>query len=97
MDLEWLPSGQFATNPLVLHLACLTDNLLRVIGQATIGHPDVLLRKAAQRRHMRTVIQHIILCAAKWVAHARQYRIRDGRGNRWGHVTGQLYAYFVAG
>ena len=97
MDLERLPSGKFATNQLVLHLACLTYNLLRVIGQATIGREDVPLRKAAQRRRIRTVIQNIILCAAKLVAHARQYRIRYGRGNRWGRVTGQLYAHFAAG
>ncbi len=96
MDLERMPSGKFATNQLVLHLACLTYNLLRVIGQATMGHPDVPLRKAAQRRRIRTVIQNIILCAANLVAHARQYRVRYGRGNRWGHVIGQLYAYFAA-
>ncbi|MCL4351733.1 MAG: hypothetical protein M1318_03650 [Firmicutes bacterium] len=40
-DLEQLPSGKFAANPLVLYLACLTYNLLRVIGQATIGRQDV--------------------------------------------------------
>ncbi len=57
MDLERLPSGKFATNRLVLHLACLTYNLLRVICQATIGREDVPLRKAAQRRRIRTVIQ----------------------------------------
>ena len=97
MDLERLPSGKFATNQLVLQLACLTYNLLRVIGQATIGRQDVPLRKAAQRRRIRTVIQNIILCAAKLVTHARQYRIRYGRGNRWGRVTGQLYAHFATG
>ncbi len=57
VDLERLPSGKFATNRLVLHLACLTYNLLRVICQATIGREDVPLRKAAQRRRIRTVIQ----------------------------------------
>ena len=97
MDLERLRSGKFTTNQLVLHLACLTDNLLRVIGQATIGREDAPLRKAAQRRRIRTVIQNIILCAAKLVTHARQYLIRYGRDNRWGRVTGPLYAHFAAG
>ncbi len=62
-----------------------------MIGQATIGRQDVPLRKAAQRRRIRTVIQNIILCAEKLGLHARQYRIRYGRGNRWGRVTGQLF------
>ncbi len=80
MHLERLPSGKVAANQLVRHLACLTYNLLRIIGQATVGRQDVPLRNAA-----------------KLVAHASQYRIRYGRGNRWGRVTGQLYAHFAAG
>lgn len=46
--LKRLPSGKFATNQLVLHLVCLTYNLLPVIGQATIGREDTPLRKVAQ-------------------------------------------------
>ncbi len=54
MDLERSPFSKFATNQLVLHLACLTYNLLRL--QATMGCNDVPLCKAAKRRRIRTVI-----------------------------------------
>ena len=97
MNLERLPSGKFATNQLVLDLACLTDNVLRVMGQATLGRADVPLHKTAQRRRIRTVIQHIILCAVKLVTHACQYRMQYGRGNQWGYITEQLYAEFATG
>ena len=39
LDLERLPSGKFATNQLILQLACLVFNVLRIIGQATLEDP----------------------------------------------------------
>lgn len=56
VDLERLPSKS-ANNQLVLDLAFLTDNLLRVIGPATLDCADLPRRKAAPRRRTRTVIQ----------------------------------------
>lgn len=95
MDLERLPSGKFATNQLVLHLALLTFNILRVMGQATLGDAAVPLRKSAQRRRIRTVIQNLITCAAKLVRHARSLRVRYAPTNPWGVVLGHLYAVFT--
>lgn len=37
MDLERLPSGKFSTNALVLELGMIAYNILRMIGQGTIG------------------------------------------------------------
>ena len=37
MDLERLPSGKFATNALILELGMIAYNILRMIGQGTIG------------------------------------------------------------
>ena len=37
MDLERLPSGKFATNALILELWMIAYNILRMIGQGTIG------------------------------------------------------------
>ncbi len=94
MDLERLPSGKFATNQLILDIAVLTYNILRIIGQTTIGDASVPLRKKAQRRRIRTVIQNLILCAAKLVRHARSLRVRYAWHNPWGVVLGHLYATF---
>ncbi len=37
MDVERLPSGKFETNELVLELTILAYNILRMIGQESIG------------------------------------------------------------
>lgn len=95
MDLERLPSGKFATNQLILQMAVLAFNILRIMGQATIGDPAVPLRKQAQRRRIRTVIQNLIICAAKLVRHARRLRVRYARSNPWGIVLGHLYDAFA--
>ena len=47
MDLERLPSGKFDTNYLVCALAAVAMNLLRLMGQHTLGEPDGPLRHGA--------------------------------------------------
>lgn len=94
LDLERLPSGKFATNGLVLHLGILAYNLLRIIGQESLKKSDAPLKKKAQRRRIRTVIQNLITLAAKMTRHARRTRLRLGRRNRWLPVFSRLYAAF---
>ncbi|ADG06901.1 IS1380 family transposase [Kyrpidia tusciae] len=94
LDLERLPSGKFATNDLVLHFGLLAHNLLRIMGQESLQEQDGPLRKKAQRRRLRTVIQNLITLAAKMIKHARQMRLRLGRGNRWLPVFRRLYEAF---
>ena len=94
-NLERLPSEKFAPNALILQLAMLVFNILRIIGQATLNDPSVPLRKVRQRRRLRTVIQNLITCAAKLVSHARPQRLRYAPHNPWGVVLGHLYARFT--
>ncbi|GMA64275.1 IS1380 family transposase [Alicyclobacillus fastidiosus] len=94
LDLERLPSGKFATNDLVLHFGVLAYNLLRIIGQESLREQDAPIRKKAERRRIRTVIQNLITLAAKMTRHARQTRLRFGRGNRWLPVFRRLYEAF---
>lgn len=94
LDLERLPSGKFATNDLVLHFGILAYNLLRIIGQESLQVHDGPLRKKVQRRRIRTVIQNLITLAAKMTRHARQTRLRLGRGNRWFSMFVRLYQAF---
>ena len=91
LDIERLPSGKFATNNLVLQFALLAYNLLRFIGQRTLTLNNVPIRKPAQRRRIRTVIQNIITLAAKVTWHARGHWLRLGRGSPWLPTLEELY------
>ena len=51
MDLERLPSGKFATNALILELGMIAYNILRMIGQGTIGG-----RTLRQKRMLNAVV-----------------------------------------
>jgi len=82
MDLERLPSGKFETNQLLLTLGIFAYNLLRIIGQHSIHHPQTPLRKKAERRRIRTVIQNMIICAAKLIKHSRQVTLGFSFHNR---------------
>jgi hypothetical protein len=79
LDLERLPSGKFATNDLILSLAMLAYNVLRLIGQAALLSEDAPVRHPAKRRRLKTVIQELITVSAKLVAHARQTLLNFGR------------------
>ncbi len=79
LDLERLPSGKFATNDLVLTLAALAYNVLRLMGQSALLAQDAPVRHTAKRRRLRTVIQELIYVSAKLVAHARQKFLNFGR------------------
>ena len=94
MDIERLPSGKFATNCLVLELAILAYNLLRMIGQESLKHrpPE---KKTIRRRRLRTVIQNLILCASHITKHARRLFMGMGRSNVWRYAFRQVFPRFV--
>lgn len=94
LDLERLPSGKFATNALIMQLAMLAFNVLRVIGQATLTMGKLPLRQPQLRRRLRTVVRHIIGCAAKCVRHGRTTSVCYAETNVWGAILGRLYARF---
>jgi hypothetical protein len=71
LDLERLPSGKFATNDLVLSLAALAYNVLRLIGQSALTGEHAPPRHPAKRRRLRTVIQELMCVAAAIAHHAR--------------------------
>jgi len=79
LDLERLPSGKFATNDLVLSLAGLAYNVLRLMGQLALLSEDAPVRHTAKRRRLKTVMQELIYVSAKLVAHARRKVLNFGR------------------
>ena len=95
MDLERLPSGKFETNSLVLNLAILAYNILRLMGQESIKQNDAPMRKMAKRRRIRTVIQNLILIATRVVYHARKTYLNLGRSNPWDRTFQRIYEAFA--
>ena len=78
LDLERLPSGKFDTNDLVLSCAALAYNILRWIGLAGLLGPQAPIRHGARRRRLRTVIQELMMLAARLIHSGRRLRLRFG-------------------
>ncbi len=99
MDLERLPSGKFETNELVLEIAILSYNILRMIGQEALGKRNPRLKHTVKRRRHRTVINNLINIACHVTEHARQIILGLGRSNVWRDVFQYVYnsfAYYTA-
>ena len=90
MDLERLPSGKFATNALVLELGMIAYNILRMIGQGTIGGRAPCQKRNVKRRRLRTVISNLIMLADHVTMHARQLIIGLGKSNVWRHIFSDI-------
>lgn len=73
--MRFLIKRTFNVNDLVLHLGVAAYNILRFIGQESLKAQDSLLRKKAQRRRIRTVIQNLIALASRLVYHTRRYKL----------------------
>lgn len=90
MDLERLPSGKFATNALILELGMIAYNILRMIGQGTIGGRAPRQKRDVKRRRLRTVISNLIMLADHVTMHARQLIIGLGKSNVWRHIFSDI-------
>ena len=90
MDLERLPSGKFATNALILELGMIAYNILRMIGQGTIGGRAPRQKRDVKRRRLRTVISNLIMLADHVTMHARQLIIGLGKSNVWLHIFSDI-------
>jgi Transposase DDE domain group 1 len=75
MNLERLPSGKFAANDAVCALAMLAYNALRIIGQQALTGPNAPIKHHADRRRLKTVIRELIHAPARFIHHARQWRV----------------------
>ena len=79
LDLERLPSGKFATNDLILHLAQLAYNILRLMGQLGMTGELSPVRHPAKRRRLRTVLQELVHRSALVIHKARQIILDFGQ------------------
>jgi hypothetical protein len=94
MGVERLPSGKFATNALVLELAMLAYNLLRMIGQESLKGDDAPVKRVVRRKRLASVIKHLILIASHFTKHARRCYLSLGRSNAWSRTFLRLGACF---
>ena len=60
MDSERLPSGKFATNALLLELNLIAYNILRMIGQGTIGSRSPRQKRNIKRRRLHTALYELL-------------------------------------
>ena len=95
LDFERLASGKFATNSLLILLAMLAFNALRILGQSALKMKEVLPRKfKVQRRRLRSVIQDLIYIACKRTRHSGSIFLKFGRHCPWFDVFRQLHAMY---
>jgi hypothetical protein len=94
MGVERLPSGKFATNALVMELAMLAYNLLRMIGQESLKENDAPVKRPVKRKRLATVIRHLILIASHFTKHARRRCLSLGRSNAWSRTFLRLGSTF---
>jgi len=95
MDLERLPSGKFAANSLVMRLGLMAYNILRAVGQETLGIGLAPTRKKVSRRRLKTVIQDMIYMAGRIVKHARRKVLKFFNGGAWFPVWEKVYLKFA--
>jgi hypothetical protein len=96
LDLERLPSGKFDTNTLVLSLAAVAYNVLRLIGQQSLLGPDAPVRHPAKRRRLKTVMQEMLRVVAQWTRHARRVMLNFDRHGAVFKVWRALYVAWTA-
>jgi hypothetical protein len=68
---------------------------LRLIGQVANDGDDLPLRKPANRRRIKTVIQNLIYLAARIVYHARRYKLSFGAWSPWFPAFERVYHHLT--
>ncbi len=96
MDVERLPSGKFGTNALVLELAMIAYNILRMIGQESLKHKQAE-KRPVKRRRIRTVLSNLIQFAIHVTNHARKVFLGMGRSNTWRYAFNLVWQRFACG
>lgn len=84
MNVERMPSGKFETNALILKLAMIAYNILRIIGTEAMKKKDMPIRHSTiKRRRLRTIIDNLMLIAGHLTTHAHKLKLALGQSNGW--------------
>lgn len=93
MGVERLPSGKMKVNALILQVAMVAFNTLRLIGQRALGKADLLpLKTTATRKRIRKVLSDLITIGCKLVRHGRRWILRITEQNPWLPVFREVYS-----
>jgi hypothetical protein len=94
LGVERFPSCHFASNSLILHLALLAYNILRIIGQTSIEEqneeplPVNRCKKVSRRRP--PVMQDLIYMAGRLIYRGRKWFISFGRINPFARLADRV-------
>jgi hypothetical protein len=95
MGIERLPSGKFAVNSVILHIAMIAFNALRFIGQTALSFKeDLPYKHKVIRKRLRKVIDDLIRVGCKIVHHAHIWWIKLWDHDPWLSVFSRLYENF---
>lgn len=93
MGIERLSSKKFATNALILNVATLAYNCLRILGQRALKMKELLPHYfKTNLRRLRSVMQNIIHIACKIVSHANSKTLKFDCNCPWFKIFKKLYA-----
>lgn len=92
MNVERFPSGKFAVNAIILHLAMIAFNTLRKIGQtALLFSKDLPYKHKGKRKRLRKVIDDLIRIACQMVHHANKVILKIWEHDPWLDVFRNIY------
>jgi len=95
MGIERLPSGKFSVNSVILHIALISFNALRFIGQTALSFKeDLPSEHKVIRKRLRKVIDDLIRAGCKIVNHAHIWWIKLWDHDPWLLVFSKLYDTF---
>ena len=95
MGIERLPSGKFAVNSVILHIAMIAFNALRFIGQTALTFTeDLPYETKVFRKRLRKVIDDFIRVGCKIIHHAHVWWIKFWDHDPWLPVFSRLYETF---
>lgn len=93
MNIERLPSGKMAVNEVVLSVAMVAFNTLRLIGQRALSFIEELpYEHSVFRKRLRKVIDDLIRVGCKFVYHARTWTLKLWAKDPWYPVFARIYA-----
>ncbi len=92
MDVERFPSGKQSVNAIILHIAMVAFNTLRMIGQKALEFIDDLPYKhKGKRKRLRKVISDLIRISCKVVHHSNKWKILLYQHEPWYQVFKKIY------
>jgi hypothetical protein len=91
LGVERLPSGKFPANTLILSMAILAYNILRMVGQELVDSGFLKRKRKVKRIRLRKVLQDIMYMACRYMKKYKKPTIQISKMNRFKEAF--LYSY----